>query len=1633
MAGIDYKKLRESNPRDITLYFREAIKRQSDTEVARHVFEGIEKGLLPTGLARDLLRATKCPLITKDAIVQKHSLSVRKFGLNFLERLLSRSDPIETLKVLGGEEWLSQLFHNLSVDDVKILSKALCLGTRKRSEEMEGLFDSLHASLVATSALENRRLFNSVSDLLPACSAGYVEVNLSDDQKLSSACTRRLIIRHTTFCRQKVLNAVNFPKVSLPYYASELVKNLPSLPTDARGLTPSKEFALEVLSNIADKYNITADVSDNFTRDTLILPLARRVYNKDGESDQHGTMLEILHYTAAIMERGSNFVDVKLSFKKGYLGWFAVKCWSSNASKFDQKLRTLLKNLRAPLEELLNRLPDCFAHIPVCCRKQLLDLIFQCYSPKFKDLFSSESLKEINLLEWPKWIFRTLPRVDALRVFNNLRGIYQERDKPFLKPIYPIITSPETNVGILHTCLERGEIGALERAAVAIQHLQKHAEKARNQIHRETHTSEAICYAIESGSLELLLGVIKWTRRFVKDTLTVPTIFIRTLVNNQDVVDMLAVLPSFRYSQGVPYLKFRQLAIHAKEDLDVNVAIANEILRTIFSFAVSTLQEPSSDIFRWLPLFRLSAKISIQRIREIEMHYSADCSQIRSVFESTKVLLLETESRLLDLGEEHVFNTNPTKMDRYPLPLTKRAQPLTLEFLDDLAKCRDKIWYQLRVSERPEISNLPSPFSHGLPLIKLLQSVSGPNNNMLDLGLDCASPNVPFLKSRAHELVFMPAEIALSNLQLDKDSANAVTCFLDSYAIALRFYALSYSVEEQPDAIQRAWKHCLANFNGSRMTNEESRMHWMGIFQGALSNLALDSFDTQKLSANTLIVPTVTSSPTPIKWSPEIPYQEFTKKRKTAFRNIDFLTNGYLQIRNSGIYYAIRDRGLKIGADSEKSFDVGAENDRLWSLSRKDNSPLKNEVAALSAMLFLDCHFKSSESILACPFPSQAEIRYPCMILDEGFLSDKNRTCDKALDVIQKSIGQVSPALLSDLVRNAFKSLLSHMGTSVFAERKRQAFSLLKLLIESDRPSLASQLVLEAVLNYPEDTAWHRQILTQKILRRMDPVDAQHLIIQFVSEISSRLGSPTSLQYKQHQSAPESFVKVSTVKLLIGLLSNTETLPPSLTLTAVKHLITSQCHVDIRIFSLQCLLQTMCDCKDNKSKPIREAIFTTLESLTNVVGAISENCSSVSTAGSGRPECEYELPLASSAMLQQLLLTPSYRGSNNASDLQEFFDRVALPALTYSRESNICWMRQFCRKYDLVDVLESLPIVPVDPSVWFTLFSSYLAYLPKSWLILFHEYFLFTLSPPDKVTAVNLLIKHDIELANGSESHWLRHYGEVPSFKIESLLEEEFPTGSRVQIDLKMIQDLTVEKAKAIIEKSTWTLETWQKFAYTFTLKHRGNHSQKIWLEQSRPVLVSIISYIEAARKSSRLIAPNKKPLILPPTFPLYMALIDFPNSDSDKELDERSCRRFAGQLQQFIETHVIGCAETPYHKRFEQLSSKVLAGLREWEIVHVVCDLDYLINFKNIKLCDYLLVDLADYLLNKAHGISKARPELLDQVVNMVTKWIQCDDELVCDLGLGWLKKSDVPWLANQREVMLNAEGVLSAKSISK
>ncbi|KAL8689437.1 MAG: hypothetical protein Q9218_004886, partial [Villophora microphyllina] len=371
-----------------------------------------------------------------------------------------------------------------------------------------------------------------------------------------------------------------------------------------------------------------------------------------------------------------------------------------------------------------------------------------------------------------------------------------------------------------------------------------------------------------------------------------------------------------------------------------------------------------------------------------------------------------------------------------------------------------------------------------------------------------------------------------------------------------------------------------------------------------------------------------------------------------------------------------------------------------------------------------------------------------------------------ALSSIKALFSTLPPGLLATTTQN-----LLEMDNEKRAAKNRDGqdhlveqltYEALQHLANSDKPELASGLILKTILERPDASSWHRYLLSIGFLKRLPAKSAENILLSFATAIGEKLEEQSYVKVGENTTGP-SLVKVTTVKYLAQILDNAEFISADVTVEVLTELFKSGTHRDIRIATLESMLSMLNKlCSGTEESwtynPQVERLLTAMESVIPVVGSINE----------GRPPREQDWQEAKETgklpetfdhvadTLPPLLHVIMYATASSqypalAKFRPRFVERILLPALTRSEDEHRRWLSAFVTKHKVPISSDDLPTISFLPSQTSTMVACFHELIPRDLLERYHKFISFNLTKPAPLKKFNTRLRKDEDLQNKRE------------------------------------------------------------------------------------------------------------------------------------------------------------------------------------------------------------------------------------------------------------------------------------------
>ena len=642
---MDSSSLLRLSPRDLVLHLRRESEKYSVSSVSTHLLKLIELEALPPTAFNGFVTSVESPCPVKDALWQRHSKQVRYAAIRRFGKNLKSVHWEDAWQEVGGTEGLLDLFSQISVSEVKEISVVIgsCQGRSavkngiERQRRVTELLQCLMSPLYPSSAHESRDqrpLHGRYAQMVPACTPGFVEDLLRRESHplLKSLRRKRLMRNHFELLRRLVLDAVS-QQDSLKGAAAHRVLDYlplllhfsPSTPVVEPKFSTSMSLAVSILERIAVDEEV--HFPERGFMPMLMVPLMRRL---KAHKVDFNRVRQIIQLAAKYLQRHEH---ARAQLSPVNLMFSIVDYWSLAAPLFRGCIVDFIGLRRLGAQSAV---ADCNYLIDRVAKPQRYDLLRIIYlhgTDLRADIESDDGLKAVPIEKWPILIFYLLQRDHSLSLLQRLIR---------LKPKASFLNGDPHS--LFATLQPRNEAAEHEDPKHVVETLKSKASKSRAQTDRASFAKSAATHAIASGSLELYGDVVQWSRRFLRDAMTVKVIYSPNVTRTAGGIALLG---------GIP----KDLRPWNAADIRTKITKANSIILNFLDTAVTSLREPSFYAPDWIgprSLFRDVAMSRMTDASRLKGHFHLSEDEVYDILwsETTEMLLQAEEIGLQyeDLG-----------------------------------------------------------------------------------------------------------------------------------------------------------------------------------------------------------------------------------------------------------------------------------------------------------------------------------------------------------------------------------------------------------------------------------------------------------------------------------------------------------------------------------------------------------------------------------------------------------------------------------------------------------------------------------------------------------------------------------------------------------------------------------------------------------------------------------------------------------------------------------------------------------------------------------------------------------------------------------------------------------------------
>lgn len=1589
---LNHRLLRELDNEDLARYLRSVQVKHSEDQITAEISAAVQHESVPGDAYCLWLSISKTTGPIAAALQQTYSTSVRSQGIKSFGKWLRSPNWESVWDEVGKAKGLISLFSRLSVLDVKSFCKILgrCGNgekSSKREESIEQLLRGLLRSIFPNSdpqSNDERPVDHFYIQISPACSAEFVRELLDKATyvKNSELPISRFTSTVAPLFREYAIQAIfkhQDSRFDLWDYLPALLERHPPLKGEL-GFSASMTFSANILRRIVAQERSLFPARAFLP--TLVEPLLKRAVKRKRD---YSRLEEIVRSAVSYVEAHSECHDT-LANGDSPFQTLVVRLWSRRSDLFEKHLVSVLKLSRSASG--LRMFEVTARKVPQDKRFDLLRL-YCLHAPRLQvDIENDTQLLALRGM-WNISHFTVLPRERSLLLLKRFMKVSPEGDfftqssgRTLLSyPVQPQAASPDPKLLFGHLRHLSRDPAPSEAVRESVNEHKALSLRSRDQDDRAFHAKAALFHAIANGSVEIYHETLTWAQRFVRDPLTLKSLFSEGTVTHS--VRLLAF----------PSPTTHQLTAASIRD---HVSEANKVLLTFLETACLAMREPSFKSHDWrgpLGLFRSVVDARLSCLEDLsESTMLSDSDIYDALWLDTTQTLLQAEKIGHRPGYEGLqFNKRhgPLGYSRGSRQADKVHHLSFYRFLDTMAQERDLLWKELRPITDPEVTLLHPPWPRGLPVQDLVLDYNV--THMAVHGL------MPYIFSRSAAVVSIDENVAGNPAPQKSATQDAIGPFVDSFKLALKIQIMQQPSEAaRSSCLARLWSHAFNNLAFTRMNSRENLRFWRSIFKLAIPALVHELPEQQ--DPEYPLLPEDADPQGITEWNPA--FGELGKEESRALQPtvLDCLLNA----------------GVHVPRCSTISYHPPA----IWSFRR---SRRIREGTIASTTLFLDSRrsVRSGARLFSSPFPSPEDVRYPPLILDSEFLLRRDLNETYALSNLSSVLKGCPPHILLDLALSLVNELSQIQPDNPrISSLERIAYGALRLLCTSDRPMLASNPITKTILDRPGASSWHRQLLTKSFLRSLEPSAAKSTFMEFAKGIQEKL----EMSKRQDQEGPQDpkvakpFVKITTVKFLAQLLDDADFISVKDVIEVLTNVLRNASHIDIRVAVIETML-AMIARNEKDSSELVDHVFQAFEALVPTLGGFDER-HQMDEDDWVKAESSAQMPYVEIASLPPLLeaFIRVATGDYTLPDAlrRDLTIRILLPSLEISLNNNKRWLRNFLSVHGYLPERLCLPAVPVKSLLLPRLISrATFRYLPSSVLAVYANYVQYLIQPSPELSSLLEHIKSDAALRmSNSGKHFLSLFDQQLQnvYNIASILTKPFPEVEvRDGITVRQVQACVISQCWSLLHVSGPSFKTWHHFVGQlqppFPLNQSTTEEKRaLWQQNVRLVLERVTADVESFRSSSKWQNnPKRPPTVLPRIFYLRTWLLPYTvleNGRSNETLYEGFTSAITSQLAEIVRKGLAAHLDD-----LEDITAMVMR-LQDWNWkVNVACLLGDL-SAQMVSPIEHLKIRIAAKLLQNTTEKRVARGEWI-QMTALFEKWKKCGDEEIRLRGLTMEEKA--------------------------
>ncbi|KAI1753658.1 hypothetical protein F4782DRAFT_495257 [Xylaria castorea] len=634
-----------------------------------------------------------------DDINTKHRLlAIRNFG----KSMINPANWKQSWEDGGGTSGILYLLSSASVTEVKAFCHVIRASNcrSKKSSDRERAVEELvmallpqHYPSTELRTRDKRPLQKFYGRMLRGCSSNFVERILDAQDKsnplFQQLDLRKLLVAHGDMLKRHLTNYLIHEgprpsKSEIDICLREFVSREPPHPGTQPKMSKSMQFALELL-----QARVTLKcTAQRWPRDISELEVLMSIYRRLTKKSRSADKTLLIKLGLQLIELRPEF---KLSSDAGVLWTTVLTLWKKHPRQYEDLLsqgirlglrgsesvlsvvatkwkedtyqyeHLLIQGLRQGLGGSAEKMSEGYlktisgiprAELSSELRWRLLRLYCQHVPQKGIDIEMSSDFRCFANQEWSFEIVDELKREHAVIFLDHLYKANPNFD--FLQPprgyksIYSMRKAPRRNfnVELLLTAHHRGDADAQQRARDEVDQLRKKAATSREQEDRALFAKASAHYAIATGDLEVYSETLLWQQRFIRDPLTVQSIFTRDAILTREGVALLSGITSSPIEDTTLSIIRQRLAV------------ANQMLKGFSEAKRMANKEPSYNHSAWAALQSLYTDVyreRVSRIKKVKLQpHESELDLFHIIWEGTADLVSSIGSNVLSQVSEHV-------------------------------------------------------------------------------------------------------------------------------------------------------------------------------------------------------------------------------------------------------------------------------------------------------------------------------------------------------------------------------------------------------------------------------------------------------------------------------------------------------------------------------------------------------------------------------------------------------------------------------------------------------------------------------------------------------------------------------------------------------------------------------------------------------------------------------------------------------------------------------------------------------------------------------------------------------------------------------------------------------------------